>query len=403
MTERNNKKSKVSLYRLLTYFINNETLSIPQIAKEMGLSLPTAGKLINELLEKEYICNAGKLEQGEGRPPMLFAINAQVGYFIGIDIKQDYIRVGLIDFAGKILALKNLPYNYRNTPQSLDELCSRVTEFIKESRINTTRIINIQINISGRVNPVHGVSHTMFSFLEDPISEVLEYRLGHPVTIENDTRSMFYGELYKGCVQNQQDIVYVNLSWGLGAALMLNGQIVKGKSGFAGELGHFYAFENEILCHCGKKGCLETEVSGSALCRICKEEILSGKQSILSEKVHRQPDSLTLDNVLLAIEHEDLLCIELMEQLAAKLGKELANLINLLNPELIIIGGSLSKAGDYLLLPLEVALKKYTLKLVNKNCKLMLSVLKDEAGIIGACYLARCNYLHELEQKYPYQ
>ena len=218
----------------------------------MGLSLPTAGKLINELLEKEYICNAGKLEQGEGRPPMLFAINAQVGYFIGIDIKQDYIRVGLIDFAGKILALKNLPYNYRNTPQSLDELCSRVTEFIKESRINTTRIINIQINISGRVNPVHGVSHTMFSFLEDPISEVLEYRLGHPVTIENDTRSMFYGELYKGCVQNQQDIVYVNLSWGLGAALMLNGQIVKGKSGFAGELGHFYAFENEILCHCGK-------------------------------------------------------------------------------------------------------------------------------------------------------
>ena len=274
MDEKKNKKIKVSSYTLLSHFLSNDTLSIPQIAKEMGLSLPTTGKLVNELLEKDYIQNIGKLEQREGRPPMLFSINPQVGYFLGIDIKQNYIRTGLINFAGTIISIKNTPYNYQNTQQSFDELCCIINAFVRESKINTTLIINIQINISGRVNPIQGISHTMFSFLDDPISEVLEYKLGHPVTIENDTRSMFYGELYKGCIKNQKDIIYINLGWGLGSAIMINGNIVKGKSGFAGELGHFYAFENEILCHCGKKGCLETEVSGSAFCRICKEEIL---------------------------------------------------------------------------------------------------------------------------------
>lgn len=212
MNKEKNKKLKVSLYSLLSYFLNNKTLSIPQIAKEMALSLPTAGKMINELLERNYIINVGKLEQREGRPPMLFSINPQVGYFIGIDIKQNYIRIGLIDFAGEIKSIKNINYNYKNTQESLDELCSIINQFVRESQINTTLIINIQINISGRVNPVHGISHTMFSFLDDPISEVLEYKLGHPVTIENDTRSMFYGELYKGCIKEQKDIIYINLT-----------------------------------------------------------------------------------------------------------------------------------------------------------------------------------------------
>lgn len=108
MDEKKNKKTKVSSFALLSYFLSNETLSIPQIAKEMDLSLPTTGKLVNELLEKNYIHNVGKLEQGEGRPPMLFSINPDVGYFLGIDIKQNYIRIGLIDFAGTIILIKNI-------------------------------------------------------------------------------------------------------------------------------------------------------------------------------------------------------------------------------------------------------------------------------------------------------
>lgn len=383
---------------VLAHFIDNEKLSIPQIAKEMDLSLPTVGKIFAELLEKNYIICMGKQETLEGRPPMLYTINPQLGYFIGVDIKYNYIRIGLIDFSGNILSIQNINYVYENTNKNLNELCLKIQNFIRDSKINSTQIINIQINISGRVHPEQGISYTMFSFLEDPIAEVLEYKLGHPVTIENDTRSMFYGEIYKGCIKDQKNILYINVGWGLGSSLMVDGHIVKGKSGFAGELGHFYAFENEILCHCGKKGCLETEVSGSALHRICIEEIQKGKQSILSEKVNNDVSSVDLEDIIQAINDEDLLCIEIIEQIATKLGRHVANLVNLLNPELIIIGGSLSKTGDYLLLPLNVAIKKYTLKMVNKDLNIALSVLKDEAGIVGACYLARRNYLKSLRK-----
>lgn len=303
-----NRNTKVELSDVLTYFIDHQQVSIPEIARQMNLSIPTITKIIYELLDKNYIYSTGKLEQGEGRPPTLYTINPDVGYFIGVDIKHTYIRIGIIDFSGDIKTIENLPYNIENTEKSLDKLCMLILGFIKKSQINSTLIISIQINISGRVNPVLGISHTMFSFLEDPISEVLEYKLGHPVTIENDTRSMLYGEIYKGEISEEKDVIYINLGWGLGSALMVNGQIVKGKSGFSGELGHFYAFENEILCHCGKRGCLETEVSGSALYRMCIEEIRKGKQSILTEKVTNDLKSLTLEDIISAINKEDVLC-----------------------------------------------------------------------------------------------
>ncbi len=392
------KNTKVDLHDVLTFFISHQQVSIPEIAKEMELSVPTVTKMVNELIQRNYIYSLGKVEQGEGRPPTLYTINPEVGYFIGVDIKHNYIRIGIIDFSGNIKMIKNLFYHIENTEKSLNELCSLIQNFIKESQINSTLIISIQLNISGRVNPVLGISYTMFSFLDDPISEVLEYKLGHPVNIDNDTRSMFFGEIYKGCIDKEKDIIYINLSWGLGSALMVNGQVIKGKSGFSGELGHFYAFENEILCHCGKRGCLETEVSGSALYRTCIKEIKKGKQSILSDKVLNHINDFTLQDIIDAINKEDVLCIELIEQIGIKLGKQISNLINLLNPELIVIGGALAKTGDYLLLPLKLTLKKYTLNVVNKDSTIILSNLKDEAGIIGACYLARYNFLRDFKE-----
>lgn len=397
--EAKTRKTKVTRYDVLSLFINYDSLTIPQIAKEMDLTLPTVTKLINKLIDECYIINNGKTEGVEGRPPKQYTINPEIGFFIGVDLKHDYIRIGLVDFSGKLILAENIKYKLYNSLQSLDELCNDINGFIKRSSINSTLIINIQINISGRVNPQTGISHTMFSFLDDPISEVLEYKLGHHVTIENDTRAMLYGEIYKGCIKKEKEILYINIGWGLGAGIIVNGQMVEGKSGFSGEFGHFYAYDNEILCRCGKKGCLETEVSGSALYRKYIEEIKSGKQSILSNRVLGNNEDISLEDIINATLDEDLLCIDLVEDIATKLGKQVANLINLLNPELIIIGGSLAKTGDYLMLPLKAALNKYTLNLVHKDATIRFSDLTDEAGIIGACYLARNNYIKKLQSK----
>ena len=139
----------------------------------------------------------------------------------------------------------------------------------------------------------------------------------------------------------------------------------------------------------GKKGCLETEASGSALHRILLERIQSGESSILSTRIATEENPITLDEIIAAVNKEDLLCIEIVEEIGQKLGKQIAGLINIFNPELVIIGGTLSLTGDYITQPIKTAVRKYSLNLVNKDSAIITSKLKDKAGIVGACMLAR--------------
>ena len=376
--------------RIITHYIYNGSSTITDLSKELDLSVPTITKFIYEMCEDGYINDYGKLETTGGRHPSLYGLNPESGYFIGVDIKKFSINIGLINFKGDMIELKmNIPYKFENTSEALEELCKLISNFIKKTGINTEKIMNLCINISGRVNPDSGYSFSMFNFSERPLAEILTEKIGHPVCIDNDTRAMTYGEYMQGCVTGEKNIIFVNISWGLGIGIIIDGKIYTGKSGFSGEFGHINVFENEILCHCGKKGCLETEASGSALHRILLERINSGENSILSNRINIKGDALTLDEIIGAVNKEDLLCIEIVEEIGQKLGKQIAGLINIFNPELVIIGGTLSLTDDYIAQPIKTAIRKYSLNLVNQDSAIMLSKLRDKAGIIGACMLAR--------------
>mgnify|MGYP000779126503 CR=1 FL=1 len=342
------------------------------------------------MFDEGYINDYGKLETSGGRHPHLYGLNPQSGYFIGVDIKKFSINIGLINFKGDMVDLKmDIPYNFENSLEGMNELCSLILNFIKKLSIDTEKILNINVNVSGRVNPESGYSFSQFNFEERPLAEVLTEKIGFRVTIDNDTRAMTYGEYMKGCVKGEKDIIFVNVSWGLGIGIIIDGKIYTGKSGFSGEFGHTNVFDNEIICHCGKKGCLETEASGSALHRILIERIQNGESSILSNRILSKDNVLTLDEIIASVNKEDLLCIEIVEEIGQKLGKQIAGLINIFNPELVIIGGTLSLTGDYITQPIKTAVRKYSLNLVNKDSAIMTSKLKDKAGIVGACMLAR--------------
>ena len=251
------------------------------------------------------------------------------------------------------------------------------------------KILNINVNLSGRVNPDLGYSYSIFNFDERPLTDVISEKVGgYRVSIDNDTRAMIYGEYMQGVVKGEKNIIFINVSWGLGMGIIIDGKIYKGKSGFSGEFGHNFGYENEIICHCGKKGCIETEVSGAALHRILLEHINNGENSIISN-TKKNLEDLTLDDIIDAVNKEDLLCIELVEEIGVKLGRHVAGLINIFNPELVIIGGALSRTGDYLTQPITTAIRKYTLNLMNRDSVIVESKLKERAGIIGACMLSR--------------
>lgn len=383
-------KSALTKKKIIHYFMYTYSSTIPDLAREINLSIPTITKFISEMCDEGYITNHGKLETNEGRPPTLYGLNPDAGYFIGVDIKQTCLVMGIMNFTGELMEQPaTVACALSNSQESIDILCDHIKTFIKQTCPDESKIMNISVNIAGRVNPESGYSFTLFNFSEMPLAEILSEKLGMSVSIDNDTRAMTYGEMAKGIVKGEKNIIFINLGWGLGSGIIIDGKIYTGNSGFSGEFGHFNVFDNEILCHCGKKGCLETEVSGAAFYRMLIQCVKEGKQTILSDQILKDEKSVTLRDIVRATNKEDLLCIEILEEIAQKLGRYLAGLINLLNPELIIIGGTLAQTGDYLLQPIKGSVRKYSLNMVSKDSTIVLSKLQEHAGVIGACMLAR--------------
>ena len=381
--------------KIINYYINNGNSTIPDLSKELNLSIPTITKLITEMCGEEFLTDYGKLETSGGRYPNLYGLNPDSGYFIGVDIKKFTIDLALMNFKGEMLDLqKNVPFSSENTTESFENLIVIIQSFINSLTINLEKILNINISISGRVNTDSGYSYSLFYLEERSLTDILAERLGYSVSIDNDTRAMTYGEYMVGNVKNESNIIFINISWGLAVGIIIDGKLYQGKSGFAGEFGHINVFDNEILCHCGKKGCLETEASGLAIHRTLLERISAGANSILLKK-EKSHAPIFLEDIIDAVNKEDVLCIDIFEEVGQKLGRQIAGLINIFNPELVIIGGTVSLSGDYILQPIKSAVRKYSLNLVNKDSNIIISKLKDKAGIVGSCLLARRRIFEE--------
>lgn len=381
-------KGAVMKKHIITYLIYNENSTITDLAKDMDLSIPTVTKIIDEMHEQGYIDEYGKLETNGGRHPILYGLNTDSGYFVGVDVTWNSINIGIINFKGEVLKLQmGIPFERRDTLECIDELCNHIEHFIAGLTIDEKKILHINVTLCGRVNPELGYSHSFFNFGERPLAEILTERLKIETSIDNDSRTMLYGENIKGVVKGAKNVLFINIGWGLGMGIMIDGKLYKGKSGFSGEIGHTYGYDNQIICHCGKKGCVETEVSCSALYRKVIEHLQAGETSIiLSEK---DIEEITLDDIFSAINREDLLAIELVEQIGQQLGFHIGSLINTFNPDMVIIGGEMSRAGDFLLQPVISAIRKYTLSLMSRDSEIVLSKLKDQACVIGSCLLSR--------------
>lgn len=373
---------------ILRRYMKNGGESIADLSRELGLSVPTLTKIIGTLIEENLVCDLGKQVATGGRRPSIYGLNPSAGYFMGVDIKRDVVIMGIINFRGDMVMQRQYDFSIENTRASFDELCNLINQFISSTRIRREKLFAIGINIPGRINPDTGYSYSYFFFDEKPLTSALEERLGCRVFIENDSRAMAYGEYVHGVGNGEQNMIFLNLSWGFGVGMILGGELHYGKSGFSGEYGHFPFFDNEIICSCGKRGCLETEVSGCAAHRQFIEKLKQGNISMLSNQ-YEAGEAITVRDILEAVDKEDMLAIEVMEQIGASLGRAIAGLINMFNPEVIILGGTLCSAKDYLLLPIKSAINKYALNFVSKDTAIKVSKLGESAGLIGICAITR--------------
>lgn len=375
---------------LLNLFIEKGDQTISELSNGLGVSIPYTTKSLNELIDMGLVHEIGKRDNYAKRAPRVYDLIASSGYFLGIDTGHDRLNLGITDFCGNLVNSKfKIPYHYEDTLECFDHLIDTIHSFLVESNINKEQILNVCMSVGGRVNPAEGKAHNYFTCLDLPLAEALTERLGLPACIDNDTRCMTYGEYLKGCCKGYQNVIFVNISWGIGIGIIMDGKLCLGKSGYSGEIGHMHIYNNGIICHCGKTGCMETEASGSALQRKMNEALRNGAVSILSDHISCTNQEVSLPEILEAIEKEDVLCIETLQKIASELGNNLAGIINIFNPEMLVIGGDLSITGDYLTQPICMGIKKYCLNLVNEDSVIATSSLTDKAGLIGACLVAR--------------
>lgn len=381
----NSRSLKDEIIRILSI---SGGASIADLVASTGASTPTVTKYISKLENSGIIYNSGKAGAEHGRKPNVYKITQDYGYFVGIDPKRTSLMMAMINMEGETIDFSEIPMKIENTPETIENICLAYDQFVAGSGVAMEKIKAVTINLSGRVNAETGESFSFFNFenQDEPLAKILSRRLCNNVIIENDTRAMAYGELYGSVKGKYKDFLFINASWGIGMSIIIDGRIYYGKNGYSGEFGHTSTFDNEIMCHCGKKGCLETEASGKAVCSSIIEQIKNGGSSTLSALVK---DGITEKDVIAAASNDDLMAIEAIETCGSKIGRQVANLINIFNPEAVIIGGTLAQAGDIFIQPIRLAARRYSLKLIIQDVDILPSCLGGKAGVTGACLRAR--------------
>ncbi|HJE88583.1 ROK family transcriptional regulator [Rikenella microfusus] len=375
--------------RIILALATEGDCTIADLSRILSVSNPTITKLVGELIQEGYVRDLGKIETGGGRRPCAFGLVSDSGYFLGVTILDDTLCFGVIDLnKNTVTVQKDVPFAYGTNAQFVDNLVERIGEFIAALGGARDKILGMGITVKGRVDAASGVIYNTMNADGFPLARIVTEKTGLETIVENDTRAMTYAEYLSGGSGGVQNALFINVGRGIGVGIIVRGKLYYGKSGFSGEFGHIPFFDNEKICQCGKKGCLETEASGMALETIFAERMREGASSILSDKFLRG-ETVTMHDIIEAAKNDDVLSIDLITGIGEKLGRGISVLINLFNPELVVIGGPLSEVGDYLMLPIRTALNKYSLRLVTRDTTLRLSSLGDTAGVLGAALLTR--------------
>ncbi len=217
-----------------------------------------------------------------------------------------------------------------------------------------------------------------------PFTENLSEKIGIPVFLENDTNTALIGEAQIGIAQNKKDAIFIAIGTGIGGAILISHKIYTGKNGLAGEIGHITVQENGLLCNCGKRGCLETVASGNGIERYVRKKIEQGAKT----KIKKQ--EITAERIAKLAKQGDKLAIKAYKRASHYIGKVCGGLINVFDPEIIILGGGVTESG-LILKEVKKEIRKYALPALLKDTEITTSILKNDAGAIGAAFLAQIN------------
>jgi len=351
------------------------------LARLTGLSRTTVSSLVGELMTSGLVveredASAPAPGPGGGRPPVLLGLDRSAGAAVGLDFGHSHIRVAVADLSHTVLAEEVLAFDVDGeSAGALDRACELVESAIERAGMSRGTIIGVGVGLPGPIrldSRILGSPTILPGWTGMRIADVLEDRLGLEVMLENDANLGALAEFSFGAARGEKFAVYVRAYSGIGAGLICDGHLFRGADGTAGELGHVIIDESGPVCRCGNRGCLETVAAEGAILDLLR-------------RTHGE--DLTMARVVELAKGGDAACRRVIADAGHHIGVAIANLCNIFNPSMVVVGGTLSGAGDLLLDPMRDAVSRYAIESAADDVSVVRGVLGERAEVLGALAL----------------
>jgi glucokinase-like ROK family protein len=390
-----NKHTVIDLIRFTTGGISRV-----ELARQMGLTRAAITSIVNDLEEAGLVRDVQEHPAG-GRTPSVLEINPALGRVIGVDMGATHVTLILADFSARAIEEMHMPLDIKLGPQvCLSQIDRYVNDLLKMSGLTLDSIKSVGVGVPGPIVSEAGMVSgppIMPGWDGFPIRDTLQQRWNCPVSLNNDAELGALGEWAYGAGRGERNLAYIKVGVGIGAGLLLDGQIYRGVTGSAGEIGHITIDENGPECQCGNRGCLEALAGGGAIAHRAIDAVHKGQRTLLAEKT--PIESITPQDVIAAARRGDLLSQQIVAEAGMHLGTALASLVNLFNPGMVVIGGGVAQIGDLLLEPIRRTVQQRSLRVASRAVRITAALLGRRSSGMGAVVQALSLVLHQNADK----
>lgn len=382
-----NDKQSVYKHKLIKHLFNLGASSVSTLCEIMDMSTPSVLKLLTALIDEGWIEKKGYGISIGGRKPDLYCLKDKKIQILCIDIELFHTKIAIIDnnynFVLDVRTIL-LPIS-KSRIDFFNILNTHIQDILKSAHIDNQQLIGCSVGMPGLIDAEKGENYSYFLSNGENISltAAFEKMLNLPVVIQNDVNGSSMAEFMHGMAKGKQNVLVLLMDWGVGLGIIMDGKLRQGTCGFSGELGHISFVENGALCYCGKHGCLETIASGNALSEMAKEGILSGKNSMLNNLSNEELERIEPAVIIKAANKGDQYAIQLLSNVGTNMGKGISMLIQLFNPELIILSGKIAEAKQYITLPMQQAINMYCMTQIREKTTIVSSELGENSRLLG--------------------
>ena len=386
------KKENSYKRKLIKHLYFSKLLSCAELSELTNKSLPFTVKYINELIAEGSVIETGFAHSTGGRRPQMYSLNPALNYIVCIAMDQLITHFSIVDLHNNpvsIVEKADLPL--QNNPLALEQLRSYLIQFINKSKIDKKNIAGIGISMPGFVDVKKGINHSFLFSGDESIVSFINQEIDIPVLIDNDSSLIGLAELRLGTAHHHKNAMVINIGWGVGLGMILNGELFRGHNGFAGEFSHIPVFKNNKICSCGKTGCLETETSLLVIIEKAIEGLKKGRMSVLQNLSFDKVEE-SWNAIIDAASKGDTFAVELFSEAGYKLGLGISILITLLNPELIVLSGRGAAAGKLWLAPIQQAINEHCIPKIAEDTDIKTSTFGQRVNLLGAAALVMENF-----------